>query len=251
MAIDEAVNLFVRKDKVVPTFRFYGWESPSISIGEFQNINDVNIDFCSKKNIPIVRRPTGGKGIFHFDDLTYSFSSKKEGIFKGSLFKSYEIISQILGYAFILSGLNVEIRREKRITNRSALCFARSSFGEICYKEFKIVGSAQKRWIDGFLQQGTIPLKVNRELIKEVFNIDDGNLNRIYGIKELYENFEIYKFIDNVKKSFKSFGFEILEEEILEEELAVAEELLDKYQNPGWLLGKNLHQFAGNRQSMQ
>ena len=249
MAIDEAVSLLVRKDKVPPTFRFYGWESPSISIGEFQSINDINIDFCSKKNIPIIRRPTGGKGILHFNDLTYSFSSKKEGIFKGSLFKSYEIISQILGYAFTLSGLNVEIRKEKRITNRSALCFARSSFGEICYKEFKIVGSAQKRWINGFLQQGTIPLTVNRELIKEVFNIEDNNLKGIYGLKELYENFDIYKFIDHVKESFMYFGFEIFEDELLQEELALAEKLLDKNQNSEWLLGKNL-QFSDNRQSM-
>lgn len=39
------------------------------------------------KNIPIIRRPTGGKGILHFNDLTYSFSSKKEGILKEACLK--------------------------------------------------------------------------------------------------------------------------------------------------------------------
>ncbi len=33
MAIDEAISIFVREDKVLPTFRLYGWNENAITIG--------------------------------------------------------------------------------------------------------------------------------------------------------------------------------------------------------------------------
>jgi len=101
--------------------------------------------------------------------VTYSFSCRREGRFRGNLFQAYEILSRIFAKAFYLTGIDVEIIREKRSFSRSSVCFARSSFGEICFKNIKIIGSAQKRWTDGFLQQGTIPLTVDRELLSKVF----------------------------------------------------------------------------------
>lgn len=248
MAIDEAICVNVRNSKCPPTFRLYGWEKESVTIGEFQSIEEINLNFCQNHNIPVVRRPTGGKGILHYKDITYSFSSKKEGVFKGSLFKSFEIISQILCKAFRLTGIDVETRLERRSINRSSICFALSSFGEICYKNVKIVGSAQKRWLDGFLQQGTIPLIVNREYMREIFVDADSYLTRIYGLSELNESFNIDKFIENIKSAIMSFGFQIVEEALAEEELELALELLQrKYGNPEWLFGKS-SQYLSNRQ---
>lgn len=240
MAIDEAISIFVRQGKSSPTFRFYGWEKESVTIGEFQKIEEINIDFCNKKGIYVVRRPTGGKGILHYDDITYSFSVRKEGIFKSTLFKSYEVISNIFLKAFYLSDIEVENKKEKKTTNKSSVCFARSSYGEICYKGFKIVGSAQKRWIDGFLQQGTIPLLVNRELLKEIFTDNLQEINKIFGLKELFKNFNIESFLENIKLALKTSGFHPEEGVYLEEEIELAEELLQKkYDNPEWLLGKS------------
>lgn len=240
MAVDEAISILVRQDKSPTTIRFYGWEKPSVSIGEFQKIEEINLNLCNQLNIPVVRRPTGGKGILHYDDITYSFSAKKEGIFKGSLFRSYEMISKILTKSFELSGLKVEYTKEKRIVSRSSLCFAVSSFGEICYQNCKIVGSAQKRWMNGFLQQGTIPLKVSKKLMLNIFIGSDANFNKIFGIKELFEDFDEKKFIENVKESLRDCGFQIFESCLQREEIQLAEELVEKkYSSPAWLLDRS------------
>jgi len=82
MAIDEAIAISVRKGDVPPTLRLYGWDVPSVSIGCFQKIRDINVEYCGEKNIPIVRRPTGGRAILHYQDITYSFSTKTDfGLF--------------------------------------------------------------------------------------------------------------------------------------------------------------------------
>ncbi len=230
MAIDESISIFVRNGKSLPTFRVYGWDKPSITIGEFQKVEDINLEFCINHHLPVIRRPTGGKGILHYDDLTYSFSAKKEGIFRGNLFKSYEIISDLLAKAFHFSGVRVETKREKRGFNRSSLCFARSSFGEICYRGIKIVGSAQKRWIDGFLQQGTIPLSVNQIFMREIFRENNEEISKIVGLLELFKSFNKEEFIENLKRALRDSGFQIVEDSLQKDEFELAVKLLqEKY----------------------
>lgn len=240
MALDEAISVFVREDKSIPTIRFYEWEKPSITIGEFQKIEEVNLKFCNSKDIPIVRRPTGGKGILHYNDLTYSVSSKKEGVFQGSLFKTYQTVSKFFIQTFEFMGISVEIKEEKRTINKSPLCFARSSFGEICYGDIKIMGSAQKRWKDGFLQQGTIPIFVNRVLLKEIFSLKEEELSSVIGIKELFPHFEVEEFKEYFKLSLFKRGFKVVEEPLKDEEILLAQRLLiEKYQNPMWISKKD------------
>ncbi|HOA83241.1 MAG TPA: lipoate--protein ligase family protein [Thermodesulfovibrio thiophilus] len=230
MAIDEAISIFVRKGELLPTFRFYGWNKRAITIGEFQNLEEINQNFCILHDIPVIRRPTGGKGILHNEDVTYSFSCRREERFRGNLFQAYEILSRIFAKAFYLTGIDVEIIREKRNFNRSSVCFARSSFGEICFKNIKIIGSAQKRWTDGFLQQGTIPLTVDRELLSKVFLCNSEDLNNIAGIKELFGEFNIEIFQENIKRVLKEEGFEVVVDCLQKKELVLAEKLLQKKQ---------------------
>ncbi|WP_028842149.1 lipoate--protein ligase family protein [Thermodesulfovibrio yellowstonii] len=230
MAIDESISFFVRQSRVLPTFRLYGWNKKAITIGEFQKIEEINQDFCLNHEIPIVRRPTGGKGILHYDDFTYSFCCKKEGKFRGNLFKTYEIISRIFLKAFSLVGISAEIRKEKKSYNKSSLCFARSSFGEISFQNIKIIGSAQKRWVDGFLQQGTIPVTVDRDLLRRVFLCNPDEADRVFGIKELFKDFDIEIFQEQIKKALKEEGFEIVVEPLQEEELVLAQSLQQKHQ---------------------
>ena len=71
MAEDEALI----KTKSEPTLRLYTWEPSAVSIGYFQSIKDeVDVNFCRKNGIDIVRRNTGGGAVFHDEkgELTYS-----------------------------------------------------------------------------------------------------------------------------------------------------------------------------------
>src|SRR3989344_6115649 len=73
MAIDHAVYESVANGRENPTIRFYKWINNSVSIGAYQNPNEINLEACKKHNVGIVRRMTGGRAVFHDkNDFTYS-----------------------------------------------------------------------------------------------------------------------------------------------------------------------------------
>lgn len=173
MALDEAIAMSVANSSAVLTLRLYKWRQPSVSIGAFQKISDINRDFCQTHNIPIVRRITGGKAILHDSELTYSVCGKNEGIFSKSLFDTYMTISLALQKALEYLGVQTEMREDKTNTLANhAICFNATSFAEIMYNKHKLIGSAQKRFKHGFLQHGSIPYTIDKELHRKVFGYD-------------------------------------------------------------------------------
>ena len=95
MAFDEAIAVTVRNGRAHPTLRLYGWDLPSVTIGYFQKIGDIDTAYCFRNNIPVIRRPTGGRAILHGNEITYSFSAKtRTGLFSKSLLDSYKTISR-------------------------------------------------------------------------------------------------------------------------------------------------------------
>ena len=173
MAIDEAIATSARRGAAPPTLRFYGWDRPSLSLGCFQTTDGVDIAYCRTHDIPVVRRPTGGRAILHGDELTYSFSAPTgRPHFAGSLLESYRSISSAFLLAFKKIGIPAEskmTRERGRVLTGSPLCFASSSYGEILVNRGKLVGSAQKRWRDGLLQQGSIPYAYEEETMRRIF----------------------------------------------------------------------------------
>ncbi len=146
MALDEAVCEAVRKKLSPPTLRLYQWAEPSISIGYFQKASDINIDYCEKKNYPIVRRATGGTALLHDSELTYSFSATAEiRPFNKGFIENYIQISRALVYSLKLIGLNAQIALTKNNRQRNPFCFKTSTYGEITMNGHKVIGSAQKR----------------------------------------------------------------------------------------------------------
>ncbi|MBZ0156815.1 MAG: lipoate--protein ligase family protein [Alphaproteobacteria bacterium] len=173
MALDEAIALAVMDGHSPPTLRFYGWTLPSVSIGFFQKRADLDCAYCSSHSVPAVRRPTGGRGILHGDELTYSISSKNEEAFSRGLLDTYRQISRALQAGLGRTGLPVTMKEEReagRVLTRSPLCFQSASYGEISFQSRKVIGSAQKRWREGFLQQGSIPYSIDYERLALVFS---------------------------------------------------------------------------------
>jgi len=172
MALDDAISEAVRKKESPPTLRIYRWEKPSVSIGYFQKSSEVNLDYCTEKDYPVVRRPTGGRAILHASELTYSFSSRYESLsFKGRLFEDYSVISRALLLGLKQTGIDaVNSSERKRGSSKNPACFKAVSFGEVTVKRKKIIGSAQRRYSDGFLQQGSILLDFDAEELQRVLN---------------------------------------------------------------------------------
>lgn len=172
MALDESIASAVLAGEFPPTLRLYGWQAPSVSLGIFQSFHDIHHSWCGDHGISVVRRPTGGRAILHGDEVTYSFASPNDGAFSGGLYPAFYALSRAFSAAFSLLGLDVVMKKHPSpgtALSGTARCFESVSFGELTVQGKKIIGSAQKRWPDGFMQQGCIPLWVDAERERLIF----------------------------------------------------------------------------------
>jgi len=240
MALDEAIAINVRKGNSPPTLRLYGWSLPSVSIGYSQKMSEIDSDYCINKGIPIVRRPTGGRAILHNDEITYSFSVKTDnGLFSKGLLDSYKKISNAFIISFLKIGLSPELRllmNTRHVSHRSPLCFESTSYGEITVDNKKIIGSAQKRWTDGLLQQGSIPISIDRKEIEKVFRLQSPIGEKLIGLKEILHHINYEELKNIIKVSFEeAFNKTLVHLPISEEEKSLALELESKkYISPDW-----------------
>lgn len=242
MALDEAIAALVRKKGLPPTLRLYGWDRPSLSLGYFQKASDVDVEYCRSGDVPIVRRPTGGRAILHGEELTYSLSAgTRSGPFSGGLLDSYRRIAAAFHLAFRKLGVRAEAKaqREKgRVLAGSPLCFQSSSYGEILIDNKKVVGSAQKRWEDGLLQQGAIPYYCRAGEMQKIFG--PGHCaalkNFATGLRDVMPELDEEGFKRKVASSFEEvFGISFLPDLPSAEELSLARELEEeKYLQDCW-----------------
>ena len=239
MALDEAIATAVRTGNLPPTLRIYGWDVPSVSIGYFQKVSDININYCLEKGIPIARRPTGGRAILHNDEITYSFSAKTDlGDFSKGLLDSYEKISKAFGLALSKVGLSstLKLQREPH-RDRSPLCFQSTSYGEITINNKKIIGSAQKRWPDGLLQQGSIPFLVDEEEITKVFNLRSSGIGKQFtGLKNILSDLNVESLKEAIRISFEeAFDTSLVSSSPAPDEVSLAKEFeTQRYLSPQW-----------------
>jgi len=244
MALDEAIASAVRKHESLPTLRFYGWDRSSLSLGCFQKAADLDLAYCRSHHIPVVRRPTGGRAILHGDELTYSFSVRTDREpFANGLLESYRSISNVFRLAFRKIGVYVGSKRQRergKVLTRSPNCFQSSSYGEILVNDRKIVGSAQKRWKDGLLQQGSIPYTFDNGKMMHIFGMHTLSQarDRMTALREIMPNFDEATFRDAIIRAFEEcFGVSLLSSHPTEEEVRLGRELeQQKYLQDWWNL---------------
>lgn len=168
MAIDEAIFREVQRSGGPPTIRLYGWLSPAVSIGFFQHIDrEIDLPACRKGGVTVVRRPTGGKAVYHDDDLTYAvIAAENTSLFPPTILETYGVISRCLVQGLHKLGLEAILAAEGREPGKGSLdasCFSVPSLHELLVKGKKICGSAQMRSRGVFLQQGSLLMTFNPE----------------------------------------------------------------------------------------
>src|SRR2546421_2080572 len=159
MAIDESVQMHYLQNSAPPTLRVFRWVQPSISLGRFQSVErEIDSDRCQQLGVALVRRPTGGRAVYHRDEFTYSIViGKREGIPAGVV-AAYAYLAQGLIAALHCLGVQAQLSDERVSKHPSAACFASSTQADLTSDGFKLVGSAQVWKDDGLLQQGSLPL---------------------------------------------------------------------------------------------
>ena len=162
MAVDEAIAIAVRDGKVPSTLRFYTWDPPCISIGYFQKLDETLMSFVHQRDI--VRRITGGRAVFHGNDLSYSVVSRTDNkLFPDNIKGTYTGVAKALIAGLRNLGINPDpieenpdLPNSRKKYHKTLLCFNTTLGHEITVKGKKLIGSAQRRWRDVFLQHGSI-----------------------------------------------------------------------------------------------
>src|SRR5262245_42289205 len=169
MAIDASLLDEVESaDSPKTIVRFYGWSTPTISLGRNQQVEKaVDVEYCRAKGIDIVHRPTGGRAVLHDDELTYAVVSNDTDRFGDTIYGNYKRVSEALCLAYNRLGvpavLAPETRKLSPMTNDSdPPCFLSPSRYEWMFEGRKIAGSAQRRLRKSFLQHGSMPITCNR-----------------------------------------------------------------------------------------
>lgn len=178
MAIDEALLVQLVKGESLPTLRFYRWEKPTVSLGYFQKLREFNLERIGAMNLDIVRRPTGGRAVLHWDEVTFCLTipTKNQGlwdIFRGI----HEAIGRGLNILGIPAKVLPVLKNSEEKSNggslRTSACFASPSRYELTLNGKKIAGSAQKKYGDFMLIHGSIPIKPNFRMLFNVVNFPD------------------------------------------------------------------------------
>ncbi|TYS87542.1 biotin/lipoate A/B protein ligase family protein [Rossellomorea aquimaris] len=178
MALDEALLDWHSEGKIPPTIRFYGWDPATLSIGYFQKVEkEINLEAVKEHGLGFVRRPTGGRGVLHEHELTYSvIVSEEHPEMPKTVTEAYRVISEGILKGF--QGLGLEAyfavpktaeEREGLKNPRSAVCFDAPSWYELVVEGRKVAGSAQTRQKGVILQHGSILLDLDEDKLFSLF----------------------------------------------------------------------------------
>ncbi|MBI5755335.1 MAG: hypothetical protein HZA12_00260 [Nitrospirae bacterium] len=238
MAVDEAIAIASKEERVkTTTLRFYRWSPPCMSIGYFQTPPK---GLSEGKDVAVVRRITGGRAVFHGNDLSYSIVSKTDNpLFPSNIKGTYHAIAEALISGLKHLGITPDPLRIPHSALRtphstlnpphsalrtqhyhhSTLCFDTALGHEVCVNGEKIIGSAQRRWKDMFLQHGSMFLAEG---------------DHVAIISSLCAGFRATFWIKLVNEELTHYEKE-LTERLIEEKYSMR--LLQKYKNvviPAW-----------------
>lgn len=188
-------------------FRIYAWKPFSISLGMHQNENEIDLERLKKDNFEIVRRPTGGRAVFHANELTYSYITKLDNIDKNKVYElihvEFDKILNSIGIKSDFVKVNSNYRDIYKNSESKSLCFAATAKYEIEIEGRKLIGSAQRIIDNKLLQHGSIPIDnthlnivnyintSNKYKLKEILSSKSTDISSHNSEIKNYDNFAV------------------------------------------------------------
>jgi lipoate-protein ligase A len=148
--------------------RLYRWAPSALSFGRHEPaLRRYDRARIEQRGLDAVRRPTGGRAVWHARELTYSVTAPCAAF--GGLAESYRTIHATLAGAIRTLGVAAPRAPPARpLTVGSGACFASAAGGEVLAMGRKLVGSAQLRQGNTFLQQGSLLLEDDQQLVAQL-----------------------------------------------------------------------------------
>ena len=258
MAMDEALLNFVSRGEIDPVIRFYTWNPATLSIGYFQRLQkEIDIDKVKEKGYGLVRRQTGGRGVLHDKELTYSvIVPESHPNMPSTVTEAYKIISQGLLEGFKNLGFETYFaiprskeERDKLKQPRSSVCFDAPSWYELVVEGRKIAGSAQTRQKGVILQHGSILHDIDIDDLFDMFKFKNERLKakmkenfvqKAVAINDISNQHITLNEMENAFEAGfkKGLNIDFKPLELTEKQLEEVQELEDKYRSEAWMYRK-------------
>lgn len=179
MALDRAIQLAREAGEVRPTLRLYTWLRPTVTLGRFQDVAGIDLEACASEGVDVVRRFTGGRGVLHDDELTYSIvAGIDDGVPRGTA-ASYRMLCGGLVEAYRALGVEAALTPRPRGDGSSAACYLHATAADLSLGAQKLSGSAQVWHGATVLQHGSFT--VSRDVLREarVFRLGTADTQRL------------------------------------------------------------------------
>lgn len=148
------------------TLRFYRWDPPTLSFGRNEPVTVGYREILrSRRELGVVRRPTGGRAVIHDRELTYSIVFPARAL--GGLREAYAKINEGLVHGLRLLGVDARSAEggDETPAPNAGPCFLGPVDGEVVVAGRKLVGSAQARVGSTVLQHGSLLLTADQSLL--------------------------------------------------------------------------------------
>ena len=149
------------------TVRLYQWQPSTLSLGYRQAPESVDWDACERAEIDVIRRNTGGGGIYHdtHGDISYSIIAPADEV-PGDLMETYERFCQPLFSAFDALGIDAHFADEEQPAIHEPACYLRAlhpAHDIVAGDGRTLSGNAQYRRTDAVIQHGSISFRSDPE----------------------------------------------------------------------------------------
>jgi lipoate-protein ligase A len=222
MATDVALAESVRSGGH-PVLRFYRWWPPCISLGRNQPAKDhYDETEAERRGIQFVRRPTGGRAVYHHREITYSVAVGDRQL--GGPRRTYELIHKALHAGLRLLGAPTELAVDPgpHLRPSTLPCFTELDGGAIVARRRKLVGSAQLREGGVLLQHGSLLLTGDQSPTVELLRIQrkEDFPEHITALDELLAHLPTWtELVDGLASGFERLlGIQLVESVLTSEE---------------------------------
>ena len=185
MALDLSL-MEVAKTDGAGLLRIYGWSKPTVSFGRNERVAGVyETGELAEAGLDFVRRPTGGRALLHWREVTYSVAMPLGDQSRWPV--AYEAVNQRLLAAMQLLGVPASISRvghdaaphapphaarefdaDAPVPDQGVVCFSGIAKGEIAVGERKLVASSVWRDRAAYLQHGSILIHDEQSVLNRV-----------------------------------------------------------------------------------
>ena len=269
MAVDEAILTLHGRGLVPPTLRFYSWDPACLSLGRLQSLESIpwlqsgdhewlrsSQDLTSLEEFPsaeggatVVRRPTGGRAVWHQHEITYLAAPRLDLLPRGetSVMAAYRLLSGGLNAGLCDLGVPVALARGGT-REGNANCFVASAACDSAVDGKKLIGAAQFRQGGALLQHGSILTDIDREAWGAVL---PGSMEVAVSLASLGVHLAPSAVIGALAEAFaRTLGVTLLPGELTAEERLLANQLQClKYGARDWTMDGGLRRRTPERDS--